>query len=251
MLHRAALIALALAAASATPSAHALELLTNGGFEADTGTIQSPDTITGWNTSEYGILGGVLSLADTVSPVSGAETVGAAAGSRYALLDLAAPSQMALSQHFTTGAQPYANLRLSYDYFFNYAGSESGFTYHASGLDFETGGSDETNLHFRVDILRAGGDAFSSADAVLSTTFGATLSAGPNAYSNFSFDWASPLLDAHSSYVLRFAAVSNAGQLQVGIDNVSLDVTPVPEPEGWALMLAGLALVGAAARRRT
>lgn len=39
--------------------------------------------------------------------------------------------------------------------------------------------------------------------------------------------------------------------IQVNFDNVRLDVSPVPEPETYALMLAGLGLVGFAVRRRT
>ena len=38
--------------------------------------------------------------------------------------------------------------------------------------------------------------------------------------------------------------------IQVNFDNVRLDVSPVPEPETYVLMLAGLGLVGVAARRR-
>ena len=38
--------------------------------------------------------------------------------------------------------------------------------------------------------------------------------------------------------------------IQVNFDNVRLDVSPVPEPDTYALMLAGLGLVGFAARRR-
>jgi hypothetical protein len=37
---------------------------------------------------------------------------------------------------------------------------------------------------------------------------------------------------------------------QVEFDNVRLNVSPVPEPESYALLLAGLGLVGAAAKRR-
>ena len=36
----------------------------------------------------------------------------------------------------------------------------------------------------------------------------------------------------------------------VGIDNITYNVTAVPEPETYALMLAGLAIVGAASRRK-
>ncbi len=42
------------------------------------------------------------------------------------------------------------------------------------------------------------------------------------------------------------------GGVQSDWDNVRLDATvPVPEPETWAMLLAGLGLVGWAARRRT
>lgn len=50
-----------------------------------------------------------------------------------------------------------------------------------------------------------------------------------------------------TSTVLSFASATN-GNAGLALDNVS--VTPVPEPETWALMLAGLGLVGFAARRR-
>lgn len=37
---------------------------------------------------------------------------------------------------------------------------------------------------------------------------------------------------------------------ELRIDNVSLQITPVPEPETYAMLLAGLALMGSIARRR-
>ena len=37
---------------------------------------------------------------------------------------------------------------------------------------------------------------------------------------------------------------------QFALDNIALDVTPVPEPAEWALMLAGLTAVAGVARRR-
>ncbi|NRR29810.1 PEP-CTERM sorting domain-containing protein [Oxalobacteraceae bacterium] len=37
----------------------------------------------------------------------------------------------------------------------------------------------------------------------------------------------------------------------VGVDNVTYSMAPVPEPEAWAMLLAGLASLGLLARRRT
>jgi hypothetical protein len=36
----------------------------------------------------------------------------------------------------------------------------------------------------------------------------------------------------------------------VGIDNVHFEVAAVPEPETYAMMMAGLAMIGVVARRR-
>jgi hypothetical protein len=55
--------------------------------------------------------------------------------------------------------------------------------------------------------------------------------------------------NAHLGQALTIRLTSNG--TQVNFDNVRLDVSPVPEPETYALMLAGLGLVGFAARRRT
>lgn len=49
--------------------------------------------------------------------------------------------------------------------------------------------------------------------------------------------------------ITRFTFESvGGGQLNTGIDNVS--ITAVPEPESWAMMIGGFALAGAALRRR-
>lgn len=65
-----------------------------------------------------------------------------------------------------------------------------------------------------------------------------------------------------TSTVSYFATVGNpllgtaltirltSGGTQVNFDNVRLDVSPVPEPETYAMLLAGLGLVGFAVRRR-
>jgi hypothetical protein len=57
---------------------------------------------------------------------------------------------------------------------------------------------------------------------------------------------------APTKVVLRFAAEGASDSYGGSIDNVSLSrvTTPVPEPESYAMMIAGLGLMGAIARRR-
>jgi hypothetical protein len=92
-------------------------------------------------------------------------------------------------------------------------------------------------------------------------------------YLNRNYGSSASILDAGTMAVLRMSgpfnpgltpttftpAVSSANGLilrwgpdayDVGIDNISVTVTPVPEPGTWALMIGGLALLGAAAKRR-
>lgn len=248
---RSAFAALALTAAALPTSA--AELLSNGGFEADAALIQSPDPVTGWKADELGLIGGVVINSGLSSPVSGYATVGAASGSYYALLDLASPSQMALSQTFSAGTTSNQTATLSFDWFANYQGSETAFINGAAGLDHTAGDSFEPVLTLRVDVLKNGTSAFSTAaaDIVYSQFLLAPLASGPSLYGRFSQEisgYASLLAD--QNYTLRIAAAANTASLMVGLDNVSLNVSPVPEPEAWVSALAGLMLLGAAKRRR-
>jgi hypothetical protein len=242
------LLAAAVLSSAAIASAHAANLIQNGGFEFDGFETYTP---TGWSISEVGQLGGVLATDAWFSSATGYLTVGAASGSYYALLDNFAPSHVALSQSFSVGAQALASATLSFSWFANVQEPATDFAVHASGLDYTAGGTDDANQHIRVDILRASATPFSTAasDVVFSSFLGGVASAGPNGYATASFNLGG-LLNANETYQLRFASVGNVGQMQTGIDNVSLTVTPVPEPETYALMLAGLGLLGFAARRR-
>lgn len=61
------------------------------------------------------------------------------------------------------------------------------------------------------------------------------------------------LNDAGQTVTLRVSNVipqNTTGPAGFGIDNISLQVTSVPEPETYALMLTGLGLVGFIARRK-
>jgi hypothetical protein len=229
---------LAIAAALAVPNVYAAtEIVVNGGFE--TGNFS------GWNVNDKG--GSALFVeSGTESPATAHDTVAAAAGTFYAVTD-GTVGATALIQQFMIGAVSQATL--SFDMFVN---SGEAVSIDASGLDHETGGSFDPNQHVRVDILSADADVFDTGSGVLAslvTGLPGTVSA-TNPYVSYSFDLTS-LLAAGGTYQLRFAQVNNQAYLVQGIDNVSLQVTAVPEPEIYALMLAGLGLVGMVARRRT
>lgn len=227
--------------------AQAAQVLGNSGFEADGQTVQSPDAIVGWSATEEGILGGVLVESGAVSPVSGQATVGAAGGSFYGLIDLIAPSRAALSQSFTVGAQGAASATLSLDLFVNYAGAETGFSSSALGLS-----TDVDNVQVRVDVLKAGASAFSTdaADVLYSLALSPSLLAAANAYTHYEASWSNTGLLAGQTYTLRIAAANTLGSLQVGVDNVALNVSAVPEPQSLALILAGLGVVSTLRSRR-
>jgi len=49
---------------------------------------------------------------------------------------------------------------------------------------------------------------------------------------------------------LTFSGLGGNNARYVGVDNIAITITPVPEPTTLAMLLAGLGLLGAAARRR-
>jgi len=230
-----------------TAQAQAAQVLGNSGFEADGQTVQSPDAIASWSASEEGIFGGVLVESGTVSPVSGEATAGAASGHYYGLIDLIAPSRAALSQSFTLGAQDAASASLSLDLFVHYVGAETSFSLAALGLS-----TDAENVQVRVDILKAGASAFSTdaTDVLYSLALSPSLLAAASAYTHYEASWSNTGLLAGQTYTLRIAAANTLGSLQVGVDNVALQVSPVPEPQSLALILAGLGVAGTLRARR-
>jgi hypothetical protein len=55
-----------------------------------------------------------------------------------------------------------------------------------------------------------------------------------------------PGLTSTNGFVIKFGPDAEFN----GINNIAFSVTPIPEPSTYALMLAGLGVVGFAARRR-
>ncbi len=78
-----------------------------------------------------------------------------------------------------------------------------------------------------------------STDIVVSTT----------APTNFVFNWSGLTSVNFSSFGGTPAGYSGEGA-HFAMDNLTINVAAVPEPETYALLLAGLGIIGAAARRR-
>lgn len=228
------------AAALGAQSASALELITNGGFEADGVDVYSPDPITGWTASSAGIIGGAGVIGATTSPGSGFAVPGPASGGFYAFLDAAQPSVNAISQTFSTIGVTAATLSFK---LFALDAQGIGGT-QTSTLDY----TNAPNQYLRVDLLKSAAGPFDTGTSIVTNLLSADGSPIA-AYGDYSFDL-TPWLATGGSYQLRFASVANAGPLVVGIDDVSLDVRPVPEPSAWAMLAAGLAALGFTAQRR-
>lgn len=232
------------AALSQANAVQAAELIQNGGFEAHGADVYE---ITGWQVAEQGIYGSVLIENRTYTEVTANDTVGAYQGSYYGVLDNNGYASNALYQAFNTSAVSSATL--TFQMFVNNQNATSEI---GEGLNHSFDTSDLANQHVRVDLLKAGSDPFSidSADVVQSLYIGgANGMLAANNYVNYSFDLTSSLA-AGGSYILRFASVANQSSLQLGVDNVSLNVSAVPEADSAAMLLAGLGLMAGVMRRR-
>lgn len=227
------LLALALGSVQAGATT---QLIQNGGFEADAAETYSP---TSWSVVEDGQLGGVLATGASVSSATGWAINGPANGSYFGLVEATSISRNALIQAFV--APQLSNATLSFSLFM--ASPQASIAVDPAGLDYTVDGD---NQHVRVDLLSASAGSFDTGANVVASF---DVSSASSAWGSYSFD-VTNLLAAGGSYQLRFANVANRGQLQLGVDDVSLQVMAVPEPESYALMLAGLGVIGAIARRR-
>jgi hypothetical protein len=220
--------------ATAGPADAAL-LILNGGFEAG---------FTNWTRADQlGSEGTFLLQAGTISPTSGTPVPTPPGGVTAAMTDALGPGSHVLYQDFVVPAGTTSGL-LAFDLF---VGNRANAFFTPSSLDFST---PTLNQQARVDILRGGTGAFSLAAAdllanVFMTPIGSPLVSG---YTPYAID-VSALLAANvgSTLRLRFAEVDNVFSFQLGVDNVSIDTAPVPEPASLVLLATGLAV---AARRR-
>lgn len=231
------LLALALGSAQAFAVPQiGTQLIANGGFEADAAETYSPSS---WTVVEDGQLGGVLATGATVSSATGYGINGPQSGNYFGLVEATTVSRNALIQSFV--APQVSSAQLSFSLFV--ASPQASLAVDPAGLDYTVDGD---NQHVRVDLLKATAGSFETGSAVVASF---NVASAGSAWGSYSFD-VTNLLAAGGSYQLRFANVANRGQLQLGVDNVSLQVTAVPEPESYAMLLAGLGVIGAIARRR-
>ncbi len=249
------LAALLLLSAAVVPSS-AVELLTNGNFETG---VSAPWTLS--NHPSSGPNGDFfIDTPGTNTPPIGpfmiefATASNSSGGNWYAVSTSDDPGAHALIQDFTVPVLgPLDVVTLSFQMFVN---DQSGLgpIIDPTGLDPTTGGTFNDNQHARVDLLKgtAGDFSTASADVVANFYLGVDNPGGmpPNPYQSYSFNITS-LVSGGGTFRLRFAEVDNLGALNVGVDNVSVQLTQavIPEPGVLTLLVVG-AIVGVAVMRR-
>lgn len=234
-----ALFVVALAIAQPTTAA---PLVINGGFEVG---------FAGWTRADATGSDGTFFLqTGTASPVNGFDVPSPPGGITAAMTDSEGPGAHVLYQDFLVPGTVSAAM-LMFDLFVN--NGDSAFV-TPNTLAFDT---TALNQQARVDILRAASDPFSlsATDLLLNvfrTNVGDPLVSG---YTTHSSDIAALLsANAGATLRLRFAETDNVNFFNLGVDNVSLDVTtqqvPVPEPATLLLLASGLGAARAARRRK-
>ena len=119
------------------------------------------------------------------------------------------------------------------------------------GLDFATAA---INQQARVDILKAGADAFSvDSGDILMTLYQTQVGDAPvSGYTTITRD-ITALLATHNGETLRlrFAEADNLDVFQLGVDNVRIEIqgNPVPEPASVLLLVGALGALTITRRR--
>jgi glucose/arabinose dehydrogenase len=218
--------------------ATAAPLISNGGFESG---------FAGWIRADAVGSEGTFHLqTGTASPVLGDPVPAPPGPTQAAMTDAEGPGSHVLYQDFLVPADVTTGV-LSFDVF---VGNRAEQFETPATLDFST---PTLNQQARVDFLLPAADPFSVAPAdvlltVFQTQVGDALVSG---YSTVSTD-VSALLVARAGQTLRlrFAEVDNVFPFQFGVDNVSLETQPIPEPGSLLLIGSGL-LLGARRRLRS
>jgi len=219
------------------------QLLINGGFENGLQGWQV------WNLPGSDPSGGFflgnnlidpnLTPNSPASPVSELATVGAKSGNYYAISDSLGPGTHALLQPFTLPT--YAtSLNVGFDLFVNDwfgAGALNQFG-PLNHNQLDANGQIIPTQFARVDLLKAGADAFSTdpGDIVANFYLGVDPLTPANPYSYYSYHIEG--LTGGSFYEFRVAEADNQFTLNAGIDDVSI-TTVAPEGDSLLLLAGG------------
>lgn len=206
-------------------------LISNGGFEAG---------LADWTVvDQTGSDGSFFPQTGISSPVSSFPVPLPPEGATAAMTDSQGPGAHVLYQTFIPMI-PMSSVHLSFEMFIgNYA--EAFFV--PDTLDFAT---PALNQQIRVDILRGGVDPFSisAADLLLNVFLISPTDPLISGYTHHSIDISSIFnANLNQPLMLRFAETDNVANMQLGIDNVSIEATAVPDssPGGMAVLtLLGL-----------
>ncbi|MBI5659787.1 MAG: fibro-slime domain-containing protein [Nitrosomonadales bacterium] len=215
---------------------------TNSDFEAGIGGwnpgMVSP-TLTGTaptyiGTGGYGSVGSAASFAQWYGP--------AAPSTSYAItLNETAPGSGIYSysnySFFPIDGQLLGNYAYGHNYHFTYQIAAT-FGYNpGTGQTFSFAGDDDVWVYFdkKLGIDLGGIHGSTAASVNLDTLFGPGKAAG-----NYAFDF---------FFAERHTTGSNL-TIQTSLNLVTAPPPPVPEPETYAMLLAGLGLLGFTARRR-
>jgi hypothetical protein len=205
-------------------SSQGVELITNGGFE--TGDFS------GWTiVNQEGGVGSFYIGSQIFTPIYEFRTVGPSTGAFYAVAQQESTSTHILEQSFSVPG-PARSVILEYDQWVTDYASR-GPLVNPAGLDFLA----YPNQHVRVDIMTAEAGPFDTEAGVISNLYiGADpLEIEPTPYTSYEFD-ITGMVWTGGEFKIRFASVNNLNTLLVGVDSVSVDFIPIPEPTSVTLL---------------
>ena len=212
----------------------AAPLILNGGFESG---------LTSWTrVNQLGSEGNFLLQSGTLSPTNADAVPVPPGGTFAAMTDAFGPGSHVLYQDFVV---PTGSALLSFSLFI---GNRANAFFTPASLDFST---PALNQQARVDILRGGTDPFSvaAADVLLNVYQAHAGDPLVSGYTTVNSDLSSIFgANVGQTLRLRFAETDNVFTFQMGVDNVSLETSTVPEPA--SLWLFAISVTGLVALRR-
>jgi len=212
-------------------------IITNGGFELG---------FSNWTRADQTGSDGTFALqTGTLSPVNADPVPAPPGGTLAAMTDAQGPGSHVLYQDFIVPSTVPSAMLL-----FNlFIGNRVGTFTSPATLDFST---PALNQQARVDLLLPGANPFSVAPAdVLLNLFQTNAGdAAISGYTAHSVD-VTAILNAHvgTPLRLRFAEADNVFTFQLGVDNVDIAVSAVPEPS-YLTVSGALLAIGCLMRRR-